>query len=128
MKPLRARPTVLLALLASVFLATAALAESVRVGTTRFGTNFVANSPITIVSPTSNTEGLELKSAVLYTSGSGVAYLMTEPSGTAIFMIGNTAEGVTGNLPFPLFLPAGTGLTAQGSVAGSVWVTYDLLP
>lgn len=85
-----------------------------------------------MISPSSNVNGLSLKTANISTSQNQLAYIQADfPDGThraILFANSNTGGSNFANLPYALYLPTGIGLSAVygPSSAGTVAITYDL--
>jgi len=108
---------------------------------TPIGSNNIFLSSITsvvqVVSPSSNTRGLELRTGIIVSGSVGGLNLYTGPTaptghgdhGPPVIFLGGSSATTTFFLPYPLSLPAGYGLwaTASSGSTSAILLTWDLL-
>ena len=112
--------------MAGLVLATAAQAAETVVGSTHATVSLHSGSYSTIISASSNTKGVRLKSAVLYVTGAGAGSIDLDDGTPILGAFAPSSGGAIVNLPAPLYLPPGVGLQASVDSTGDVYVTYDV--
>jgi hypothetical protein len=88
-----------------------------------------AGGTVTVLAASANTNGVYIRTCYLLAlSGTNVALIGNYPDSTNhnVFQIGSATSG---NLPYPLFIPAGVGISivATSGNSGAFNITYDII-
>jgi hypothetical protein len=109
-----------------------AQADEVRLGALSYQNLTVGNGTYReIIDPADNVAGAKITTGLLYNVGGSITLSAEYPNSTYRFILQGSAVNLHTNthLPYPIFLPAGVGLSVIGSdtTQAGCHITYDLI-